>query len=139
MSDSVRLRPGTPRKPRFPEGGLVPAVAQDAATGEVRMVAYMNAEALAATLRDGHATFFSRSRGMLWKKGETSGHVLAVRRVLVDCDEDTILLLVDPSGPSCHTGRPSCFFRAVAPDGHVVDTEVSAAPFLAPSPNATTR
>jgi phosphoribosyl-ATP pyrophosphohydrolase/phosphoribosyl-AMP cyclohydrolase len=93
------------------ERGLVPAVAQDATTGAVLMVAWMNAEALAATQATGFAHFFSRSRGRLWKKGETSGHVLAVRELRVDCDDDTLLLVVDPAGPACHTGKTSCFYR----------------------------
>jgi len=80
------------------------------------MVAWMNAEALAATLAGGEATFFSRSRGRLWKKGEESGNVLHVREARLDCDGDTILLVVDPAGPACHTGKRSCFFRTF-PDG----------------------
>jgi phosphoribosyl-AMP cyclohydrolase / phosphoribosyl-ATP pyrophosphohydrolase len=93
--------------------GLVAAVAQDARTGRVQMVAWMNAEALAVTLRTRRATFFSRSRHALWTKGETSGHHLEVVSVHVDCDGDTLLLLVHPHGPSCHTGEPTCFFGAV--------------------------
>jgi phosphoribosyl-ATP pyrophosphohydrolase/phosphoribosyl-AMP cyclohydrolase len=93
--------------------GLIPAVAQDATTGAVLMVAWMNAEALEATLTTREAHFFSRSRGRLWKKGETSGHVLSVRELRVDCDGDTLLLLVDPRGPACHTGKPTCFFRTL--------------------------
>ena len=84
----------------------------DAATGEVRMVAFMSREALALTLSTGVAHFHSRSRGKLWKKGESSGHSLAVHSVLLDCDGDCVLLLVDPAGPTCHTGSPSCFTRA---------------------------
>ncbi len=95
----------------FDAQGLVPAIAQDSLTGEVRMLAYMNREALAQTARTGVATFWSRSRGELWVKGATSGHVLRVRELLLDCDGDTVLLKVDPEGPSCHTGAPSCFFR----------------------------
>ncbi len=93
--------------------GLIAAVAQDRLTGQVRMVAWMNREALQATLDSGQATFFSRSRGKLWRKGESSGHVLHVSEVVADCDGDTLLLLVDPAGPSCHTGRATCFFRRV--------------------------
>ena len=104
----------------FDAGGLVPAVAQDALTGELRMVAYMNREALAATARTGVATFWSRSRSALWVKGETSGNALAVRELLLDCDGDAVLLLVEPAGPTCHTGAPSCFFRAWK-DGAWVD------------------
>jgi phosphoribosyl-ATP pyrophosphohydrolase/phosphoribosyl-AMP cyclohydrolase len=96
---------------RFDERGLVPVVAQDGRTGRVRMVAWANREAVEATLASGKATFFSRSRGELWEKGKTSGHALHVRRVLVDCDADTLLYEVEPEGPSCHTGAESCFFR----------------------------
>ena len=91
--------------------GLVPAVAQDATTGAVLMVAWMNAEALARTRATGEAHFFSRSRQALWRKGETSGNVLAVRDIRVDCDGDVLLLACDPTGPACHTGKPSCFYR----------------------------
>jgi phosphoribosyl-AMP cyclohydrolase len=93
--------------------GLIPAVVQDADSGEVLMVGFMNPEALAITQQSGHATFFSRSRGKLWTKGETSGNRLEVRRVLVDCDEDSVLLLVRRLGDGnvCHTGERSCFFR----------------------------
>jgi phosphoribosyl-AMP cyclohydrolase / phosphoribosyl-ATP pyrophosphohydrolase len=101
----------------FDERGLIPVVAQDRLTGAVRMVAWMNAEALARTEQSGMATFWSRSRGELWEKGATSGHRLHVRSVWVDCDGDTLLLSVDPEGPSCHTGRESCFFRQLAPAG----------------------
>jgi phosphoribosyl-AMP cyclohydrolase / phosphoribosyl-ATP pyrophosphohydrolase len=93
--------------------GLIAAVAQDRLTGQVRMLAWMNREALQATLDSGEATFFSRSRGKLWRKGETSGHVLRVHEVVADCDGDSLLLLVDPEGPSCHTGRATCFFRRI--------------------------
>jgi phosphoribosyl-AMP cyclohydrolase / phosphoribosyl-ATP pyrophosphohydrolase len=95
----------------FDEQGLVPAVVQDQRTGRVLMVAWMNAEAFAATRASGEAHFWSRSRRTLWKKGETSGNVMRVRQLLVDCDADTVLLLVEPAGPACHTGAPSCFFR----------------------------
>lgn len=94
------------------ERGLAPAVASDAATGAVLMVAWMNAESLARTVESGEAWFWSRSRGRLWKKGETSGHVLRVRELRVDCDGDTLLLVVEPAGPACHTGKSSCFYRA---------------------------
>lgn len=89
--------------------GLLPAVAQDAATGQVLMLGYMSREALAATLDTGRAVFHSRSRDRLWEKGETSGNVLAVREVLADCDSDALLVKVDPSGPACHRGTVSCF------------------------------
>jgi phosphoribosyl-ATP pyrophosphohydrolase/phosphoribosyl-AMP cyclohydrolase len=96
---------------KFDEKGLITAVAQDQASGEVRMVAWMNAEAVEQTLATGLATFYSRSRQKLWVKGESSGHRLRVRSVFADCDGDTLLLLVSPEGPSCHTGRPGCFFQ----------------------------
>jgi phosphoribosyl-ATP pyrophosphohydrolase/phosphoribosyl-AMP cyclohydrolase len=114
---------------KFDERGLIPAIVQDRLTGEVRMCAFMNQEALARTLTTGRATFFSRSRQALWEKGETSGNVLEVREVHADCDGDTILVLVDPVGPSCHTGRPSCFFRPISASG-VADEGAQAAPFL---------
>ncbi len=98
---------------KFDESGLITAVAQDRLTGQVRMVAWMNREALNETLRSGFATFFSRSRGKLWTKGETSGNRLVVHQVVADCDGDTLLVLVDAEGPSCHTGRQSCFFSAL--------------------------
>jgi phosphoribosyl-AMP cyclohydrolase len=90
---------------------------QDASTGEVLMVAFMDREALAATRHTGLAHFHSRSRGRLWKKGETSGHVLRVERILVDCDQDAIVLKVTPAGPACHTGARSCFYRSLDGDG----------------------
>jgi len=97
--------------PRFDGAGLVTAVAQDATTGAVLMVAFMDAEALDATRRTGMAHFHSRSRGRLWMKGETSGHVLRVQAILVDCDQDALVLQVTPAGPACHTGAPTCFYR----------------------------
>jgi phosphoribosyl-ATP pyrophosphohydrolase/phosphoribosyl-AMP cyclohydrolase len=113
-------------KVRFDAQGLVPCVAQDAMTGEVRMVAFMNREALARTQETSTAHFYSRSRQALWQKGETSGHVLQVQRVALDCDGDCILLLVDPQGPTCHTGSPSCFARAL--DGAPLAQDAPAAP-----------
>jgi phosphoribosyl-AMP cyclohydrolase len=104
-------------------GGLVAAVAQDAATGEVLMVAWMNAEAYAETLRTGQAVYYSRSRGKLWRKGEESGHVQRVLAVYVDCDADTILLKVEQDGAACHEGYRSCFFRQVTPQGLQVVAE----------------
>jgi phosphoribosyl-AMP cyclohydrolase / phosphoribosyl-ATP pyrophosphohydrolase len=114
---------------KFDAQGLITAVAQDRATGEVRMVAWMNQEALARTLETGLATFYSRSRQKLWIKGETSNHRLRVESVIADCDGDTLLLLVDPEGPSCHTGRPNCFFRPLGSDGPV-ESESEALPYL---------
>jgi phosphoribosyl-ATP pyrophosphohydrolase/phosphoribosyl-AMP cyclohydrolase len=97
--------------------GLVPVIAQEVETGMVRMFAWANREALRATIESGLAHFWSRSRAALWKKGESSGHTLAVREVRIDCDGDVVLYRVAPEGPSCHTGATSCFFRAVADDG----------------------
>ena len=98
-------------------GGLVPAVAQDAATGQVLMLAWMNRDAYEETLRTGRAVYYSRSRGKLWRKGEESGHVQEVRGVYVDCDADTILLKVHQiGGAACHEGYASCFFRKVEGD-----------------------
>jgi phosphoribosyl-ATP pyrophosphohydrolase/phosphoribosyl-AMP cyclohydrolase len=114
---------------KFDGDGLITAVAQDRATGEVRMVAWMNAEALEKTLATGLATFYSRSRQKLWVKGETSNHRLHVSSVVADCDGDTLLLLVDPEGPSCHTGRPNCFFRPLGPEGPA-DAQHEALPYL---------
>lgn len=99
---------------RFDERGLVPAVVQQAGTGEVLMVAWMSAESLALTLETGTTWFWSRSRQELWNKGATSGNVQQVRRILVDCDADTLLVEVDSPGPACHTGHRSCFYRELA-------------------------
>jgi phosphoribosyl-ATP pyrophosphohydrolase/phosphoribosyl-AMP cyclohydrolase len=113
-----------------PNTGLIPAIAQDHLTGEIRMVAYMNREALARTLETRAATFFSRSRQALWVKGETSGNVLKVVRVMADCDADVVLVLVEPSGPSCHTGRETCFFHDVEGVGALTEATTLAEPFL---------
>jgi phosphoribosyl-AMP cyclohydrolase len=99
--------------PAFRADGLVTAVVQDASSGEVLMVAHMNAAAWEATQRTGEAHFWSRSRQRLWRKGETSGNVLGVREIRLDCDADAVLLRVDAAGPACHTGARSCFFTAV--------------------------
>jgi phosphoribosyl-AMP cyclohydrolase len=98
---------------RWNENGLVPAIVQDARSGAVLMLAYMNAEALRLTWETGEVYFWSRSRKELWHKGATSGNVQRVREVLIDCDADTILLKVDPAGPACHTGETSCFYRTL--------------------------
>ncbi len=98
---------------KFNGEGLVPAIAQDANTGEVLMLAYMNKEALSLTLSTGRAHYWSRSRRSLWLKGDTSGNYQNVKSVLYDCDGDTILLLVEPLGPACHTGERTCFYRAL--------------------------
>jgi phosphoribosyl-ATP pyrophosphohydrolase/phosphoribosyl-AMP cyclohydrolase len=98
-------------EPTFDEHGLIPCVVQDARSGEVLTVAYMNAEALALTRQTGETHFWSRSRQELWHKGETSGNVQKVRRLRYDCDADALVALVDPAGPACHTGERTCFYR----------------------------
>jgi phosphoribosyl-ATP pyrophosphohydrolase/phosphoribosyl-AMP cyclohydrolase len=105
-------------------------IAQDAETGEIRMVAYADQTAIEMTLQTGLAHFFSRSRGELWQKGETSGNTLAVRSVWVDCDGDTLIYMVDPAGPSCHTGAETCFFRRLDGGGDLVEAGGEAAPTL---------
>lgn len=111
------LEQGLRFSPRFDANGLIPAVAQDSASGEVLMVAWMDAEALTKTRETGLAHFHSRSRQRLWLKGESSGHVLRVEEIRVDCDQDTLVLRVSPAGPACHTGATSCFYRAVEGEG----------------------
>jgi len=103
--------PSLDLQPKFDDNGLVPCVVQDARTGEVLTVAYMNEEALERTCITGETHFWSRSRGELWHKGETSGNVQKVRRLRYDCDADALVALVDPAGPACHTGERSCFYR----------------------------
>jgi phosphoribosyl-ATP pyrophosphohydrolase/phosphoribosyl-AMP cyclohydrolase len=115
---------------KFNEQGLIPAIVQDHLTGEVRMMAWMNSESIEATLRTRKATFFSRSRGALWVKGETSGHELRVRDVLADCDGDTLLVLCDPAGPSCHTGLDNCFFQPLSDEEAGVADAQPALPLL---------
>jgi len=102
--------------PKYDANGLITAVATDHATGALLMVAHMNAAALAATIESGQAHFWSRSRAKLWKKGETSGHVLTVRDIRIDCDQDAVWLIVDAAGPACHTGATSCFYRRIDGD-----------------------
>jgi len=104
---------------KFNDAGLVPAVAQDASSGEMLMMAWMNRDAVEETLREGRVCYWSRSRGRLWRKGERSGHVQRLVEMRVDCDGDTLLLKVDQTGAACHTGQRSCLFRAVRPDGTV--------------------
>tara|TARA_R110000803_G_scaffold87602_1_gene154412 strand:+ start:590 stop:1003 length:414 start_codon:yes stop_codon:yes gene_type:complete len=112
-------------RPKFNADGLIAAIAQDAASGDVLMLAWMNAEALAATLATGRATYWSRSRGALWVKGETSGHTQDVVEVRVDCDQDAVLLRVHQTGGACHTGRDSCFYRAVGADGQALSLDTN--------------
>ncbi|MGA2619103.1 MAG: phosphoribosyl-AMP cyclohydrolase [Thermoguttaceae bacterium] len=118
MSDPAATETG----PDFSRGdGLLPAIAQDAHSGEVLMLAYMNAESYAETLASGRAVYYSRSRKRLWRKGEESGNVQLLRAIHVDCDRDAILLLVEQvGGAACHEGYSSCFFRRVTPEGLAV-------------------
>jgi phosphoribosyl-AMP cyclohydrolase len=102
--------------PKYDAAGLITAVATDRTTGEMLMLAHMNAEALRLTVETGDAHFWSRSRGKLWRKGESSGHVLRVHDIRIDCDQDAIWLIVDPAGPACHTGARSCFYRRIEGD-----------------------
>ena len=110
-SDQTARETGSIFLPKFDANGLLTTVAVDAASGEVLMVAFMDAAALAKTRETGLAHFHSRSRGRLWLKGETSGHTLQVAEIRVDCDQDALVLLVRPAGPACHTGATSCFYR----------------------------
>ncbi|MGQ0610791.1 MAG: phosphoribosyl-AMP cyclohydrolase [Paracoccaceae bacterium] len=102
-----------PSSLRFDAAGLIPCIAQDHASGEVLMLAWMNAEALARTVATGRVTYWSRSRQAFWVKGETSGHVQKLVELRLDCDGDSLLALVDQTGPACHTGARSCFFTAI--------------------------
>lgn len=104
-------------RPKFDEDGLIAAVAQDHETGEVLMLAWMNADALQATLDSGRVTYWSRSRGELWRKGDTSGHIQELMELRIDCDQDAVLMKVRQSGGACHTGRRSCFYRVAGADG----------------------
>jgi phosphoribosyl-ATP pyrophosphohydrolase/phosphoribosyl-AMP cyclohydrolase len=108
MSDPVEMK--------WDSRGLMPAVVVDASTGALRMLAWMNNEAFRLTRETGFAHFYSRSRSCLWKKGETSGNTLAVCDIRIDCDADTVLLVAEPHGPSCHTGKTSCFYRSLRGD-----------------------
>ena len=118
-----------PTSLRYDARGLVPAIAQDAATGEVLMLAWMNADAVARTLRTGRVTYWSRSRAAFWTKGETSGHVQRLVEMRIDCDCDALLLRVEQAGPACHTNRHSCFYTALR-DGKAVE-------IMAPETDAT--
>jgi len=109
------IEDGLSFQPRYDDSGLVTCVATDAGSGEVLMVAHMNAEALRKTIESGDAWYFSRSRNSLWRKGETSGHTQRVVEMRMDCDQDAIWIRVEQTGAACHTGRRSCFYRAVTP------------------------
>ena len=123
-SSTEQIEEGRVFSPKFDEAGLIPAVVADAWSGEVLMFAYMNEEALARSIESGQAWFYSRSRKELWKKGETSGHTLRIFEIRVDCDQDVLLLKVEQDAKGvCHTGRASCFYRAVTlrePAGHML-------------------
>jgi phosphoribosyl-AMP cyclohydrolase len=113
MSASKEIETGLNFQPKFGSDGLITAISQDATTGDVLMVAYMNEEALKLTLESSNAVFFSRSRQKLWKKGEESGHVQKVQQILVDCDQDCLILKVTVDQGQCHVGYQSCFYRGV--------------------------
>jgi phosphoribosyl-AMP cyclohydrolase len=106
--------------PKFDENGLIPAIAQDARTGQVLMAAYMNREALDLTIQTGCAVYFSRTRRKLWKKGEESGHIQKVEQILIDCDQDCLVLKVTVKGGQCHAGYQSCFYRALKKGSSIV-------------------
>jgi phosphoribosyl-AMP cyclohydrolase len=122
--DSTAVLP----KLKFNADGLVPAIAQQFDTGEVLMMAWMNAESVAETLETGRVCYFSRSRGGLWRKGETSGQQQRLKDFLIDCDGDTILLKVDQDGVACHTGRRTCFYTAARPEGLTEVSRVQVSP-----------
>lgn len=118
MSDAAeRIEQGSEFLPKFDAAGLMTGVVVDRMSKDVLMVAFLNREALDATLQTGFAHFWSRSRGQLWCKGETSGNRLSVREVRVDCDQDALVIVCDPAGPACHTGARSCFYRIIDGDG----------------------
>jgi phosphoribosyl-AMP cyclohydrolase len=116
-ADQNEREEGLKFQPKFDASGLVTCVATDAATGDVLMVAHMNEEALRKTIESGEAWYFSRSRNVLWRKGETSGHTQRVVELRLDCDQDAIWIRVEQVGAACHTGRHSCFYRAVKSGG----------------------
>ena len=113
MSTTKDIEQGTEFIPKFDDNGLITAIAQDSQTGQILMVAYMNQQALEATIQTGFGTYFSRSRQKLWKKGEESGHVQKVEQILVDCDQDCLILKVTVDAGQCHVGYRSCFYRAL--------------------------
>ena len=121
MSASEAIEQGVEFKPKFDDNGLITAICQDAETGQILMVAYMNREALDLTIESGYGTYYSRSRGKLWKKGEESGHRQKVEQILVDCDQDCLILRVTVDQGQCHVGYQSCFYRAVAGSDNKLD------------------
>ncbi|OQA03150.1 MAG: phosphoribosyl-AMP cyclohydrolase [Planctomycetes bacterium ADurb.Bin401] len=116
MAAGKEIELGTNFEPKFDSNGLITAISQDAKTGQILMVAYMNKEALDLTISTGNAVFYSRSRKKLWKKGEESGHVQKVKQILADCDQDCLILKVEVDQGQCHVGYQSCFYRAVNKD-----------------------
>lgn len=116
MSTTKDIEEGTEFIPKFDDNGLITAIAQDSQTGQILMVAYMNRQALEATIQTGFGTYFSRSRQKLWQKGEESGHVQKVEQILVDCDQDCLILKVRVDAGQCHVGYRSCFYRALNND-----------------------
>ena len=113
MAANKNIEEGSEFIPKFDDNGLIPAIAQDAKTGQILMVAYMNRAALNVTIQTGYATYFSRSRQKLWKKGEESGHFQKVEQILADCDQDCLILKVAVDAGQCHIGYQSCFYRAL--------------------------
>lgn len=116
MAADKNIEEGLELNPKFDEKGLITAIAQDSRTGDILMVAYMNRQALDLTIRTGYATYYSRSRQELWKKGQESGHVQKVEQILVDCDQDCLVLKVTVDSGQCHVGYQSCFYRALEKD-----------------------
>lgn len=136
MSDPIQFAPPGDRQaletdltltPNFNDQGLIPAIATDVETGEVLMLAWMNAEALSLTITTRQAHYWSRSRGELWRKGTTSGHTQKVIDMRLDCDQDTVWIKVEQKGGACHTGKASCFYRRVEKDGHMTSVILSEA------------
>jgi phosphoribosyl-AMP cyclohydrolase len=146
LSDQVRFAPagstadveeGLRLTPKFDADGLVTCVATDATSGEVLMVAHMDAEALARTIETGEAWYFSRSRQKLWRKGESSGHTQRVAEMRIDCDQDTVWIKVEQRGPgACHTGRRSCFYRVIPTGQPAAEVKLEAARERSFDPNA---
>ena len=116
MTQDNQIEQGLDFTPRFDSAGLITANEQDSDTGQILMVAYMNKEALETTIKTGIATYYSRSRAKLWKKGEQSGHIQKVKQILTDCDQDCLILKVSVDQGQCHTGYQSCFYRALKKD-----------------------
>ena len=113
------IETGSALTPRYGADGLITAVVTDAGSGNLLMIAHMNADALAMTLELREAVFWSRSRQALWRKGETSGNILKIKEIRIDCDQDALWLIAEPQGPTCHTGATSCFYRRIAADGRL--------------------